>query len=266
MSEPDELPDQPDLCWPLDPACLADSWEDYEPEVRARATALATASLYRLTLGRVGGCPITVRPCPQRASQGRPYLGYPALGGGAWQPVNYAGSWVNCGCGYPCGCETGCEIKLGTYIGRVDEIKVDGVAVTETDYTIVNNELIVWQGTGTCPFPKTQDMSKPAGQAGTFTVTYLPAHEVDGLGAWAAGTLAAEFAKACTGNKTCKLPAGTTAVVRQGISITLISGAFPDGKTGLREVDAYIAMWNPRGLAVAPRVWSPDLVQVRQES
>ena len=62
----------------------------------------------------------------------------------------------------------------------------------------------------------------------TFSVTYLNGYPVDGLGAYAAGVLAMEFAKACTGGK-CRLPAGVTSVARQGVSLQIATGAFPAG-------------------------------------
>ena len=49
--------------WPVDPACLGEKWDELDPEVQERATGLASATLRRLTGYRVGGCPVTVRPC-----------------------------------------------------------------------------------------------------------------------------------------------------------------------------------------------------------
>jgi hypothetical protein len=34
---------------------------------------------------------------------------------------------------------------------------------------------------------------------------------------------------------------------------------FPDGMTGIREVDAYLTSINPNALRQPPRVWSPDM-------
>ena len=38
----------------------------------------------------------------------------------------------------------------------------------------------------------------------------------------------------------------------------LAVGMFPDGMTGIREVDLFIASVNPHRLRMAPTVWSPD--------
>lgn len=99
-------------------------------------------------------------------------------------------------------------------------------------------------------------MTAAPGTEGAFAVTYLNSYPVDGMGAYAAGVLAMEFAKACTGRK-CSLPPGTTNVTRQGVSIEVVTGSFPGGVTGIREVDAYIALWRPEGSPQwEPRVWT----------
>ena len=70
--------------------------------------------------------------------------------------------------------------------------------------------------------------------------------------------LAYEYAQACAGNK-CRLPNNVTSLTRQGVSMEIATGAFPGGFTGIREVDAFIAIWNPSGRREQPRVWSPDI-------
>jgi hypothetical protein len=55
-----------------------------------------------------------------------------------------------------------------------------------------------------------------------------------------------------------------TQVVRNGVTVTLAPGSFPNGKTGVREVDAYLERWNPSGRRGPPMtVWSPDLRRPR---
>ena len=73
---------------------------------------------------------------------------------------------------------------------------------------------------------------------------------------------AVEYARACTGGK-CRLPQGVTSIVRQGVSFEIEGGAFPNGFTGIREVDAWIALWNPDGLRQQAKVYSPDLKRPR---
>lgn len=253
------VPEFSGCLWPLDPACLAEEWETLDTSVRDRAHALASATLRRLTANRVGACPITVRPQPKRRACFIPSYGAPSWQfGGPFSPgVDASGLWLNA-----CGpCETGpsCYISLPAPVGTITEVKVDGVPLDPATYGVDGN-MLVWFGEGDCPFPASQDVAKPDTEPGTFSVTYINGHPVDSLGAYAAGVLAMEYARACTGrDSACRLPVGVTSVVRQGVSIEIASGAFPDGLTGIREVDAFIGLWNPNARTQQTRVWSPDL-------
>lgn len=253
------IPDLPDVCWPVDPGCLEGEFADFPDETKARAVALATMTLRRLTANRVGGCPVTVRPCSQR-HQGDAWRGLQyATDGVPWFPALYSGVWINCACSTPCGCNSGCEIQLPGIVGDLASVNVDGAELDLTKIKVLSSSKIVWQGGGECPFPKRQDMSVPLGQPGTFAITYTPGYPVDGLGAWAAGILAVEFGKACSGTKGCRLPKNVTSITRQGVSMSLVAGSFPNGVTGITEVDAWIELWNPNRLKRAASVWSPDM-------
>jgi hypothetical protein len=240
--------------WPLDPACLTTEWEAMAPEVQLRAQALAGTTLRRLSGYRVGGCPITVRPCVMSCFNSA------LLAGRGWGPTQLAdGSWVNsCGCSTECSCTALCEVVLRPPVGPVSWVKVDGSAILPTSYRVDGNRL-VWVGAGDCPWPICQDMAANEDKPDTFAVRYLPAHAPDALAAYAAGVLAMEFAKACTGSK-CRLPATVTAVTRQGVSFDLAAGAFGNGLTGIREVDAWIGLWRPEGSpSRATTVWTPSM-------
>lgn len=259
------VPDQSDWCWPVDPACLADDWDSLETDVQDRSLAMAQATLYRLTLGRVGGCPITVRPCRQNCAQGLP-LGYEYdywASGWMYPFMRPDGSIFNC-CGSTtgCGCQFACSVTPGGFVGKLSEVKIDGVAATLSDFKVADHEEIVYQGTSTCPFPTTQDLNKPDTEVGTFSITYLPAFSVDGQGAYAMGLLALEFSKACQ-NKTCALPTNVTSMVRQGVSYNIIPGVFPQQRTGIFNVDAFIARYNPSALMQPPSVIVPGRPGVR---
>lgn len=245
--------------WPLDPACLSEEWEALSPSVAQRSHALASATLRRLTGYRVGACPITVRPSARRKACFVPFSVAPEwYFGSPFRPgISSDGQWLN-GCG-PYNCDDDyCFVSLPPPVGVVHSVKIDGVLVPETDYGLDGNRLM-WLGGGDCPFPKTQDVTLPDTEPGTFSVTYINGYPVDSLGAYAAGVLAMEFAKACTRAKGCRLPSGVTSIVRQGVSMEIAAGTFTDGFTGIREVDAYIGLWNPKALTSQARVWSPDL-------
>ena len=141
-------------------------------------------------------------------------------------------------------------------IAELLEVSLDGTALPLADFRIDNGHRIVRMD-GEC-WPSCQNLSRPVGEAGTLGITYMPGIIPDASGLWAAGVLATEFAKACTGGK-CRLPVATTSVVRQGVSFTLTGSSFPGGVTGIREVDAYIFAVNPHKLAMPSSVWSPDV-------
>jgi hypothetical protein len=232
--------------WPLpEGECFPADWDALQPAQQERGRQLASRTIERLTGYQVGTCPVTVRLQPG----GRQCCGgFDAvlLHGGSGV-VNWGGTWHNCGCGNAL---TDCEVTLPGPVGRIDEVKVDGVALATSDYHVEDERILVWTGAGDCPFPQ--------GNSADVTVTYVNAYlpEPDGLAAMA--TLAYEFARACAA-KGCRLPANVTNIVRQGISMNVVAGSFPGGKTGIHEVDAYLAQWNPNGLTSPSQVWSLDL-------
>lgn len=246
--------------WPIDVTCAGDDWDALDPGLRQRAVRLASATLTRLTGGRVSECPITVRPCKPRVGWNSAHP-YPYYTGYPYTPrITESGAWINVGCcaAANCACQVTCSVALPRPVSRIDEVRVNGEVLPTTDYFVSGDNLLVWSGDGPCPFPAYQDLSRSDSEPDTFSITYLNAYPVDAVGACAAGVLAAEFAKAMRGGK-CRLPSNVTSVVRQGITMEVASGAFPDGQTGLREVDSFIALWNPRGLERQASVWSPDL-------
>lgn len=252
-----------DCEWPLDPACLGDVWDTFDTATRARATALAGATLRRLTGYRVGGCPVVVRPCKRSCMTGLA-ANTSFYGGSSFAPyLDQSANWINsCGCATDCSCGSICEIALPAPVGAVYSVQLNGTTLPTTDYRLMGNRL-VYTGAGACAWPTCQDMAAPLTAANTFGVTYLNAYPVDALGAWAAGILAVEYGKACAGG-TCRLPANVTRVTRQGVSFDIQGGAFPNGFVGIREIDSYIALWNPNGLRQQSSVWTPGR-RVRSE-
>jgi hypothetical protein len=245
-----DQPDQPSSCWPVDLSCCAD-FDSYSTTIQARAKALAGATLRSLTAYRVGGCPITVRPCRSICSDASF-----AFGGGSFTPINWNGTWFNCTCNQDtCGCGALCQLELPRPVGTVSQVKVDGLVLDPSKYRVDNGRWLVRTDAG-C-WPDCQDLAKPDTAVGTFSVTYLNAIPVDALGQYAAGVLACEYAKACQGVK-CRLPAGVTSITRQGISMDLVRGVFPDGLTGITEVDIWVSTINPNHLSMAPTVWAPN--------
>lgn len=243
------IPEYAGCLWPVDPACFSDEWEAAETAVKDRALALASSTLERLTGQRVVACPITVRP----THGNRCFIPSDSYGSGSFHPgMTATGQWAN-NCGLACDDPT-TGVRLPRPVGRVDVVKVGGAVIPSTDYRVVDGNLLVYTGAG-AGWPLTQNLSLPDTAADTFSVTYINGYPPDSLAAYAAGLLANEFAKACTGKK-CKLPNGVTSIVRQGVSMEITTGLFPGGTTGIREVDAFIALWNPQHQQGA-RVWYP---------
>ena len=181
-----------DYCWPLDDSCCAE-FSTYPQDVQDRAAALAGMTLRMLTANRVGGCPVTVRPCRQVCAGYQPFYG-----GSAFAPVNWSGTWFNCTCGGDtCGCGALCQLELPRPIGAVQEVKIDGVIVDPWTYRVDDGRWLI-RLNGEC-WPDCQDLSLADTEVGTFSVTYLNAIPVDSLGQYAGGVLACEFAKACSG-------------------------------------------------------------------
>ena len=248
-----QVPEYDGCPWPVDPACQTAEWDAYDDAVKDRAVALASSTLERLTARRVGNCPITVRPCHPRLARGS---SLPYFYGANWQAQNWDGVWINaCGHVSACGCDSTKYVALPAPVGRLDEVKVDGQVVPVSAYRLDSGRYLVRMDGE--DWPVTQDLTLPDTEPGTFSDTYLNAYPVDSLGAYAVGVLAMEFAKACSGSK-CRLPAGVTSISRQGITMEIPSGVFPGGMTGIREVDSFIALWNPNGSMQSSRVWSPD--------
>lgn len=237
--------------WPIDwPTDLDITTSDpYHVQI---AELAAASTLRLLTLYRVGGLPITVMPCTGTCAF--PNMPLPAQVGNSYLPfypiLLSSGAYANCFCGNSCQCVGRSEVLLGTPVGRIDDVSINGVSLPNTAYRVENGNILVRLDGGEWPACAGDD----------FTVTYLNSYEVDILGQAAGGHLAAEYLKLFgpTASK-CRLPRGVTSVTRQGMQFEVSAGMFPNGVTNIPEVDVYIAQWNPHGLRTRPMVYSPDL-------
>lgn len=229
-----------DTCWPVDHSCCLD-WDTYPQDVQDRADALATLTLRALTRHRVGGCPVTLRPCRRScADTGSTWQGRgPFATSAPWTPMISNGLWYNitCSCGDdPCGCTSLCEVKVPT--PYVLSVSVDGQDLPYEAWRVDSPRLLV-RLDGKC-FPLCQDLALPLTEEGTWSITYSPGIPVDGLASYAAGVLACEFVKACLGQQ-CRLPSGVTSLSRGGVNMTIATEMFPNDRTGIREVDAWLS-------------------------
>jgi hypothetical protein len=276
------IPAMPTYCWPVNWACDMEFYtelttmEDPEnpgvtipnPEgiaVAEWAESLAAQTMRMLTGYKVGGCPVVLRPCTPRCIPGS-WLVAPGMtsnwagySGWTFSPyIGNGGQWLNaCGCKSTdsCSCVTVQEVILPKSTGFIREVSIDGAVLDPSAYRVDNGNRLVRTDGGT--WPACQDMNLDGGE-GTFIVIYQEGAEVDALGAWAAGRLASEFARSCTGGA-CQLPPNVVTVTRSGVTMELAAADFPTGRTGLREVDLYVQNWNPYGMRSEAEVFSIDV-------
>lgn len=236
--------------WTPDLTCAGDRWYEYDDAQQDLALDLAWSTLRHLTGGRVGHSAVTTRPCSPGCQASYQWIG-----------VDFRdGAWTNFACAlhglHPCGCSSAAVLRLPGEVAQVDEVWLNGQVFT--DWRLLGDGSMVRTDAGT--WPLTQDLTQPPDGDSAFAVTYVPGIVPSSAGLAAAGMLAYEYVKACTGDK-CRLPSSVTAIVRQGVSMDFAEGLFVNGVTGLREVDAYIMSVNPRHAHRPTTVWSPDITQ-----
>lgn len=252
--------------WPLAPL-TCDALDDLDYGLDDDIRQMATSRLWNWT-GRVFGlCELTIRPCKRRCPESETtYAGATGVPGtpGPWRPVLIDGDWINlrCGrCGDVCSCTTVSSIRLPGPVDSIVSVVVDGATVDPSAYRVDNRSQLVRQDGSS--WPDCQDLSKPAGEVGTWSVTYKRGVPVPKGGQVAAAMLACEMAKAIVAPKDCQLPRRVIqSVTREGI--TLGFDLFEDiekGKTGIWMVDDWVAsvVHRPK----RSQVMSPDTMRPR---
>lgn len=255
--------------WPIvpDPECCPD-WEQLPASARARGIRIATETIWALSGRQYQVCTACIRPCKAFClCCGDNYMppGYWGIRTG-WGPyVNGEGRWVNCGCG--CGggcCKAACAVRLdpGPAIDILS-VKIGGVVVPPNTYRVLDGNLLVRSAEAGC-WPECNDLASPDTAAGTWSVTYSYGNKPSAVALDMAAILACEVAKLCA-NRKCRLSGRITQVTRDGVSVTLDPKAFIDsGLTSLPEIDQWLRVVNPYGLASQSQVWSPDTLPPKQ--
>lgn len=253
--------------WTIDTGCC-DDWDTYSPSVQAAARDYASTVLWAATGRRFGLCTRVVRPCGRQCSDGE-WGGNGVYGwwwaDGTWFPYIFNGLWRNCWCGCNglagcCGCNVDCQVYLEGPVNNIISVEVDGETIDPSTYRVDNGIWLVRTqdaSTDDC-WPQFQNFNIQSGE-GVFTVTYQKGLAVPTALQRAAGELACEFAKACTG-AACRLPGRATNIARQGISISMVdvNTLLEKGLTGIATVDQIIRTYNPYGLTGPMRIASPD--------
>lgn len=261
--------------WSINTSCCP-TWSTYTVEVRNQATIWATSILHALSGRQFGACPVTIRPCGPRDNPSGGWMAYPVTTDGAYtgmgwpasllSPYVLDGVWHNCACAGACCCRATAEAWLPGPVDSVTEVRVDGVILDPSTYRVDNDTWLVRTDGGRWPECQDLDTSDPAA-AGTFFVTYLRGKALPLAGTLAAGQLACEYAKACSGAD-CRLPAQLTSLARQGVEITLpdTTALLNAGLTGVADVDLWLRSVNPDCKTHRSRVYSPDIVYARQRT
>lgn len=235
-------------------------WNNYTPEVRATASALAIGVMWMATARQYGLCDVVVQPCAKPVLL-REYQTYPvdqADYGGAYI---HHGQWYN-GCvgqDENAGCCSGCEIDLEgpTTTSGITEVTIDGVILPAASYEIMNGHILV-RTDGMCwpTCTNYSDQTPPSFQVEYKKGTPVPAHVQA-----ATEVLACEWAKACAGDSACALPKRLRSLTRQGVEAVVEELSTTDPariRTGVPQVDMVIALENPHGRTQRSIVWSPD--------
>lgn len=252
---------------PVDPDDLTDEEALAAQEVEL-ALARAWTTLQVLTAGALAICPVTVRPCrqdcltPNALYWRAPVTGSVPTSSPFWPSVT-DGVWTNIWCGHrgDCGCSTIRQIRLPGPVGEIVEVMIDGEVVDAEAYRVDNNAHLVRQDGD--EWPVCQDFNLPADEVGTWSVTYYRGAAADITVRAAAGILADEWLKAAQ-NQECRLPSGTTGVVRQGVQFEIEKDMFENGLTGIPEVDQVTARFNPYRRKSPAVFFNPDAKVARQ--
>ena len=209
-------------------------------------------------------CSQTLRPCRRDCFGGSwPFSSSWNEWGSQWPyPYWWDGQWFNLGCGGcpgTCSCTVLQEVLLPYPVSEVTDITIDGVALSplNTKVLLYDYRRLIRIDGGVWPI--CNDLAKPAGQVGTWTITVTTGIPVPTLGKIALGELLNEFINACIGAP-CQLPPNVQNIVRQGVSLTMLdpNDVFGSGRLGLRMCDLFIDTYNPQGISDRARAIDVD--------
>lgn len=271
IPSPAESTEEGPCNWPIELACVPE-WATYPPGVQSAAASWAVYILWALTGRQYGPCSVSLRPCSAKCGNVGGYVSFPVgLGGttggmGPWViPWIDNGVWRNCGCTGGCSCKAPCEVMIPGPVAFIDEVRVDGAVVPSTAYRLDSYRGIpvLVRIDGEC-WPECQDVESDIDEPGAFSIMYQRGVAVPRAGQLAAGELAREFARACSGAD-CALPQQLASLSRNGVEVQVAdpTSLFENGLTGIANVDLFIKAVNPYRRGARARVYSPDAPAVR---
>jgi hypothetical protein len=204
-----------------------------------------------------GGLVDVIRTCKQPSClNGMDFSFYPAATAfGPDGPYPYIGAQT-------CGCSALSEVSFDKNpVIAVNEIIINGTVFPEyvdgfQNWRIDDARWLVRLDGN--PWPQCQDLILPITEVGTWQITYTYGRLAPEMGVLACLQLTCELAKAQIGER-CQLPARTTRVIRQGVSIQMQDIKNDEERTGLYNVDLFLRTYNPNSLRSETYLWSPDL-------
>jgi hypothetical protein len=257
--------------WTITQCGCGACWDTYTPAVQASASALATTIMWAATGRQFGKCSITVQPC-QRAELLPEYQTWPVSFDGYTQgPYIAGGVWHNScpSSGDACSCDPGkCGVVLQgpTTTADITQVVVAGAIVNPAAYIVVDGHTLL-RVDGIC-WPTCSDVTNQL--TPDFEVTYNVGLPIPLAVQTATERLACEYAKACAGAP-CALPLNMRSLTRQGVEVQITdipASSLEDKRgiirTGIREVDMVIAIFNPHSSTRRPSVLSMDLPAPRR--
>lgn len=228
--------------WPVDDTCLPDLPAESDPGyaaaviARDHAVQVAISVLWALS-GRQFGCQtLTIRP----------EVGGPTVCDDApLIDAYYRNDWR----GIPQIKTSPMVVHLQGPAQEIVTVTIDGVTVPPSEYVLEGDRL--YRVGKRWPY---QDMSKPLGFPGTWSITYVkgmpPPRHVGGF----VGQLAAEMYQACIGGK-CRLPRTVVSTSRSGVTHVFDpTRMLAAGLTGIPQIDSWLAAMNPNNLAQSARL------------
>lgn len=222
-----------------------------------RSLLISTEILWALSGRKYGVCSMTVRPCQRSCgTDAMPWYGaWPYIG--AW-PESFAIESLCRSCRHTCSCTNLHEIRLPRRpVSEVTEVKVDGVVLDESAYRVDDWQWLVRLDGQ--EFPTCQDLTLSDAEEGTWSIAFSYGRTVPETLKWASERYACEWVKAMVGRDDCELPENVQSVARQGITIAFdMDEVLTKGKTGLRDVDQILAVYNPNGLQRSARLYRAD--------
>lgn len=198
------------VAWPIAPCC--DAIDLLLPE-NVRFIAAAVDAMHTKTCGKYGVCSVTYRPCVSRCD-----CRDVCSGDCSWRAYDLR------------------DLTMLPIIS-VDEIRIDGDVVAETQYWLSANSLIPLRDGVLWSRYVPQDMNLPFNSSGTWSVTLTVGEIPPELVLIAAGDLACHLARLCLGLP-CDLPQNAVSVTRDGVTVRLDTG-FEAIQTVKMAIDAY---------------------------